>query len=108
MAYRVELTDRAARDLASLYEEKHADEFDAAARWFNGLEKAVGTLENLPRRCPAAPESTKTGRPLRHLLYGRKPHVYRVIFEIDETQKAVRILTIRHGARQEFNPAELI
>ena len=108
LTYRVELARRAARDLASLYEEKHADEFDAAARWFNGLEKAVGTLENLPRRCPAAPESRKTGRQLRHLLYGRKPHVYRVIFEIDETQKVVRVLTIRHGARQEFNPADLM
>jgi plasmid stabilization system protein ParE len=107
MAYRVELTERAARDLADLYEEKHADEFDAAARWFNGLEKAAGTLENLPRRCPAAPEARKTGRPLRHLLYGRKPRVYRVIFEIGEPQKVVRILTIRHGARQEINPADL-
>jgi plasmid stabilization system protein ParE len=108
MAYRVELARRAARDLASLYEEKRADEFDAAARWFNGLEKAVGTLENLPRRSPAAPESRKTGRPLRHLLYGKKPHVYRVIFEIDEPQEVVRVLSIRHGARQEFNPAELV
>jgi len=107
MAYRVELTHRAARDLASLYEEKHADEFEAAARWFNGLEKAVGRLESLPRRCSAAPESKKAGRPLRHLLYGKKPHVYRIIFELDEPQKVVQILTIRHGARQEFRIDEL-
>jgi toxin ParE1/3/4 len=107
MAYRVEFTDRAARDLASLYEEKHADETEAAARWFNGLEKAVGTLEYLLRRCSAAPESGKIGRTLRHLLYGKKPHVYRVIFEIDKVHKAVKILTIRHGARQEFKTGEL-
>jgi len=108
MPYRVEFTDRAARDLASLYEEKHADEFEDAARWFNGLEKAVGTLESLPRRCSAAPEGKKAGRPLGHLLYGRKPHVYRVVFEIDEPQKAVKILTIRHGARMEFTSVELM
>jgi toxin ParE1/3/4 len=107
MTYRVELTDRAARDLYRLYEEKQADESDAAARWFNGLEKAVSTLETLPRRCPAAPENKKTGRPLRHLLYGKKPHVYRVIFEIDEPRRTVYVLTIRHGAQEEFKTSEL-
>jgi plasmid stabilization system protein ParE len=104
MIYRVELTDRAGRDLASLYEEKHVDKSAAAARWYNGLEKAVYTLQTLPRRCPAAPEARKSKRPLRHLLYGRKPHVYRVIYEIDEKEKAVRVLTIRHGAME---PAEV-
>jgi plasmid stabilization system protein ParE len=107
MAYRVELTDRAARDLAALYEEKHADECEAAARWFNGLEKAVGTLEFFPRRCSAPPEGKRIGRSLRHLLYGKKPHVYRIIFEIEEPHKVVEILTIRHGARQSFKLDDL-
>ncbi len=107
MTYRVELTGRAARDLASLYEEKQAGAIEAAARWFNGLERAVGTLESLPHRCPAAPESAKGGRPLRNLLYGKKPHVYRVIFAIYESDKAVKVLTIRHGARDEFIADEL-
>lgn len=39
-------------------------------------------------------------RPLRHLLYGKKPHVYRVLYEIDEPQRTVWVLTIRHGARK--------
>ena len=108
MTYRVELTDRAARDLSHLYKEKQANESEAAARWFNSLEKAVSTLENFPRRCPAAPERKKTVRPLRHLLYGKKPHVYRVIFEIDEPHKMVKVLTIRHGAREESTTDELI
>ena len=107
MAYRVEFTDRAARDLSSLYEEKRADASRAAGRWFNRLEKAVGTLEKLPRRCPRAPESKKTGRILRHLLYGTKPHIYRVIFEINEPDKIVEVLTIRHGARGEITADEL-
>ena len=33
------------------------------------------------------------------LLYGRKPHTYRVYF--DTIQTTVRILHIRHGARRE-------
>ena len=107
MTYRVELTDRAFRDLAILYEEKHVDESKAAARWFNGLEKAVDTLESLPRRCASALESKKCGRPLRHLLYGKRPHVYRVIFEIDEPRKVVNVLTIRHGAMKTATPEGL-
>jgi plasmid stabilization system protein ParE len=83
-AYAVELTLRAARDLDYLYGRVHAAESTAAARWFSGLEKAVNSLERFPRRCSVAPESKKTKRSLRHLLHGKKPHVYRVIYEIDE------------------------
>ena len=104
MAYRVELTERAIRDLDHLYAEKNAAESEAAARRYNGLERAIYTLANYPRRCPAAPEASKTKPPLRHLLYGRKPHVYRIIYEIDEKRKTVWVLTIRHGAME---PAEL-
>jgi toxin ParE1/3/4 len=97
MLYLVELSDRAARDIDNLYEEKNAGESLAAARWFNGLEKAVFTLASQPDRCPAAPESTPS-KPLRHLFFGKTPHIYRVIYEIDKRTKLVRILTIRHGA----------
>jgi plasmid stabilization system protein ParE len=102
MAYHVELTVRAARDLDYLYQQVHASESLTAARWYNGLEKAIYTLERFPRRCPLAPEARKAQRPVRHLLYGTKPHVYRVLYEIDEPGKAVRVLTIRHGAMDEF------
>ncbi len=74
MAYRVELSDRAANDLAILFEENNAAEPAAAARWYNGLEEAVYGLETYPRRSPVAPESKRAGRTLRHLLYGRTPH----------------------------------
>ena len=100
MAYLVELTARATSDLDYLY--SNAAESRAAARWFNGLEKAVYTLERFPRRCPVAPESRKAKRPLHHLLYGKKPHVYRVIYEVDEAHQLVRVLTIRHGAMEEW------
>lgn len=101
MTYRVELTRRASRDLEYLYQYIHAESSPTAARWYNGLERAIRTLECFPRRCPSAPEALKARRPLRHLLYGRKPYVYRVIYEIAESYKTVHILTIRHGARDE-------
>ena len=101
MTYRVELADRAVRDLELLFLEKNVADSPAAARWFNRLEQAVGALGKYPFRCPAAPESRKMKRRLFHLLYGRKPHVYRVIYEIDEQRRTVWVLTIRHAARQQ-------
>jgi toxin ParE1/3/4 len=107
MTFHVELTDRAVRDLEILYLEKNAAESEAAARWFNGLEEAVYGLERHPFRCPLAPEARKMKRQLRHLLYGRKPHVYRVIYEIEEGRRIVWVLTIRHGARSGLKRSEL-
>ncbi len=108
MAYLVEFSARAAHDLEVLYVEKDAAESYAAARWYNGLEEAVDTLEWHPHRCPLAPEARKLKRKLRHLLYGKKPHVYRVIYELDEGRQAVWVLTIRHGARQKLKPSDLV
>lgn len=102
MPYLVEFTFRAERDLDYLYQRISADDSAATARWFNGLEEAIYTLERLPRRCPLAPETRKTRRRLRHLLYGAKRDVYRVIYEIDERRKVVRILTLRHSVMDEF------
>jgi plasmid stabilization system protein ParE len=98
MAYLVELTLRAERDLDYLLERISADNSAEAARWFNGLEEVIHTLERWPRRCPLAPESKRAKRRLRHLLHGAKRDVYRVIYEIDESRKVVRVLTIRHAA----------
>jgi len=107
MAYCVELTDRAHRDLIDLYLLKNAGESIAAALWFNVLEQAIYALAHLPRRCPAAPEGRMAKRRLRHLLYGDKPHFYRAIYEIDEPGKVVVVLTIRHGAMDVARPGEL-
>ncbi len=108
MAYRVELTARAVSDLEVLYLEKNAAESPDAARWYNGLEQAVYTLEMRPRRCPIAAEARKVKRQLRHLLFGAKPRVYRVIFEVDERRHIVWVLTIRHGARKPLKSRDLV
>jgi len=100
MAFLVDLAARASRDLQVLFDEKHVSDSIAATLWFIGLERAVLTLENHPRRCPVAPETKKAKRELRHLLYGKKPHVYRIIYEIDQRKKLVHVLTIRHGAME--------
>lgn len=107
MAYLVKFGASAALDLENLYVEKNAAESNASARWFNDLEEAVASLTNLPNRCPLAAEGRRLKRKLRHLLYGAKPHVYRVVFEVDETRKTVWVLHIRHGARDKLMASNL-
>ena len=43
-------------------------------------------------------------REFRHLLYGNRAHVHRIIYGVDEREKAVTVLHIRHGARDAFAP----
>ena len=95
MAYRVDLTARAARDLRQIYRSINAIDSAHARLWFNGLERLIASLDEHPGRGAEVPEN---GR-LRQLLYGRKPHLYRVIYATDEQHGAVTVLHIRHGAR---------
>jgi toxin ParE1/3/4 len=103
MAYLVSIAARAERDFTSLYEQINAENSRAALKWYRGLRRAVLSLEELPGRCPTTPEDPR----LRHLLYGRKPHVYRVIYRVVEREKRVEVLHIRHGAMREFKPADV-
>ena len=96
MAYLVSVSRRAERDLRHLYADINAGHSDAALEWYRGLRDAILSLEQHPKRCPRTPEDVR----LRHLLYGSLPHVYRVIFRIDERQRRVQVVHIRHGARQ--------
>jgi toxin ParE1/3/4 len=103
MAYSVNLSARADRDLDELYDSINAEQSDAALRWYLAFADAIIKLEERPYRCPLAPENGK----FRHLLYGSKPHIYRVIFRILEKQKRVEVLHIRHGARQRFKSPDV-
>lgn len=94
---------RAQRDLAGIFDYIGAHSGDAAHTWYLGLKNEIRSLSQTPLRCPKAPENAD----LRHLLYGAKPHVYRVIFRVVEKRKEVEILHIRHGARQQVEADEL-
>jgi mRNA-degrading endonuclease RelE of RelBE toxin-antitoxin system len=67
MAYRVELTARAVRDL-----------------------RRIGAK---------VPEDAS----LRQIQYGNKPNFYRIIYAVEEAGQIVRVLHIRHGARQSIS-----
>jgi toxin ParE1/3/4 len=103
MAYLVRITSRAERDLADLYLEINVENSSAALKSYRGLEEAILSLEEQPNRCRA----TRTRGKLRHLPYGHKPHIYRVIYRVLEKQQHVEVLHIRHGARRKLKASDL-
>jgi plasmid stabilization system protein ParE len=99
MAFRVEYRSQAEADLDSILEwpvSQHAGE--AGLRWFEGLEEAIASLSEMPHRCALAPENRSFPFEVQHLLDGRKPHAYRVLFRVIDD--VVYILHIWHGRRQ--------
>ena len=99
MAYRVEIARRAEVDLEELYRWVVRRAPQQGVRWFNGLERAVLSLGQHPKRCPVAPESFDSEYPVRVLTYGRKPQTYRIFFMVDDDAEIVRVLHVRRGAR---------
>ena len=66
MAYRVELTERAARDLEHIYRTINAEASDQAHAWFNKLERLILSLDEQPGRGAFVREDVR----LRQLLHG--------------------------------------
>ena len=103
MAYVVSVTARAERDLDEIYEHIHVAESAAALRWFHALRRAVFSLQEHPNRCALTPESKK----LRHLLYGHKPRIYRVIYLVVDDRKQGLRSPRRHGAQRRFRTSDI-
>ncbi len=82
--YHVEITKVAERDIESV---------GATIKWIKELERQLGSLENLPNRCPIIPEAKELGREYRHLIYGD----YRTIFCVQGLK--VLIMRVIHSAR---------
>jgi plasmid stabilization system protein ParE len=99
MDFRVDLSDQAQRDIIAIYDWLRSQQAgDEGERWFRGLRAAISSLSRLPSRCPVAPQNRDSPAEVRQLLYGRRPHVYRILFSIQED--VVNILHIRHGRRR--------
>ena len=107
MAYRVEIARNAEAELEELYHWVVARAPQQGAKWFNGLEQAVLSLDQHPKCCPVAPESIDPDQPVRVPSYGRKPHGYRVFFTVDDTARLVRVVHVRRGARRPPLPGQL-
>ncbi|HSS99115.1 MAG TPA: type II toxin-antitoxin system RelE/ParE family toxin [Terriglobales bacterium] len=99
MTFRVETTFEAEQDAVTILEwllSQHAGQ--TGVKWFAALKGAIQSLGEFPERCSLAPESSQFPFEVRQLLYGRSPHVYRILFTVD--RDTVYILYIRHGRRE--------
>lgn len=80
MIFRVEATVAAEQDADEILGwllAEHAGE--TGRRWFAALQKVVNSLAKFPARCPLAPKNAMFPFEVRHLLYGTKPDVYRIL-----------------------------
>jgi plasmid stabilization system protein ParE len=99
MGFRVKQTEQADYDLDVILERLLAQEAgDAGLRWFRKLKESIDSLAEMPERCMLAPENAEFPFEVRQLLYGHKPHRYRVLFTIEA--ETVVVLHIRHGRRR--------
>jgi toxin ParE1/3/4 len=99
MAFRVRLLPRAKHDLEMIYRRVIQESPLQGTNWFNGLQRAIYSLQDLPERCPVAPKLCTETDIVRRLLYGNPPHVYKVYYHL--ISNTVEIMHIRHGARRE-------
>jgi plasmid stabilization system protein ParE len=75
---------------------------DTGRRWFFNMDEAIRSLADMPQRCKVAPESASAPYEIRELHYGRRPHVYRILFTIED--RTVTVLNIMHGRRKPLTP----
>jgi plasmid stabilization system protein ParE len=98
MKYRVEITDTASAEVEEAWSWLALRSRTAADRWKSALLEAVSRLEKAPLIRGLSPESEYFGREIREMLQGKRPNVYRILYEVRGT--VVRVLRVRHSARR--------
>jgi plasmid stabilization system protein ParE len=73
-----------------------------AEKWLRALYRKIDTLEQMPERSTLARENDYFEDTLRHLVF--KSH--RIIFRIDEAERIVHVLYVRHAKQQAAGEAE--
>jgi plasmid stabilization system protein ParE len=101
--YRVVVTATARADAIEAFTWIAERSPDAAARWYDGLQKAITKLTKMPQRHPIAQdESEQLGITFRQMLNGRRKGVYRLLFSIEGD--TVTLHYVRHSARGLLEP----
>lgn len=104
--YRVIVTEAAEGEINSALEYLLLRSPDAARDFQDGMDEAILSLSEMPRRCPLAPEDGVITRPLRQLIYRHGRTAYRILFIIFEAESDasafVRVLRVLHGSQQQL------
>jgi addiction module RelE/StbE family toxin len=95
-SYRIRITPRALADLEGIFEYINRDSPQNAAKMIRTLLDAIDGLNILPRRFDVPRTGSVRGRQIRSMPV--RPYLVR--YRIDERERIVRVLRVRHGARQ--------
>ncbi|MBE9082840.1 type II toxin-antitoxin system RelE/ParE family toxin [Tolypothrix sp. LEGE 11397] len=99
MIFQVNVSPPAIADIENIYLWLKAQNSTFADQWFNELTQAIDSLEQLPARCPLAPESQELDREVRQLLCRTsKKMIVRILFGIAGSQ--VSVYRVRHTSQQ--------
>jgi plasmid stabilization system protein ParE len=77
----------------------------SALRWRAGILAKVRTLADNPAMWPLADEAEEIGIELRHVLFGKRRHVYRILYTFDG--KTVFVHRVRHAAQDRLTADDL-
>lgn len=91
--YRIQVSPAAADDLNSIFEYISRESSGRAQSVIQNLLSAVDSLATMPQRCALVQGSEQLG--VRSLV--ARPFLIR--FRIDTSNKVVRIVQVRHGAK---------
>lgn len=105
MAFRVELSDEASRDIAELYRETTARwSHRQAERWTRGLIATVMSLSDFPLRYPIAQVAHDLGTDIRAVVHSGGRHGVRIFYRVEGD--AVQVVRVIHTARDLSTPDE--
>lgn len=107
MAYSLVVTPQAQADIAEGFAFLSEHSPEAAQRLYEAMRNAILTLDEMPARCALAPEAPRLGVPVRQLLHGTRPGIYRIVFRIAEDAGEVHVLSVRHGACKPLSEEEM-
>ncbi len=103
MSYRIDFSSvaKADADAAFLSFAQYTTP-ERSQSWYQGLIKAISSLQEMPRRCPIAREDALFSQEIRQLLYGRGKTTYRILFTVLDEQAipTVRILHVRNAIQK--------
>jgi plasmid stabilization system protein ParE len=77
----------------------------SAAKWHAGILTKIRSLATNPERYPLAYEAVDLGIELREMLYGKRRHVYRILFTIDG--QTVNVHRVRHAAQDRLSSDDI-
>jgi plasmid stabilization system protein ParE len=77
----------------------------SAIRWNSSMDAAIRKVLANPHAHRRAHEADDLGIDLREALFGRRPHIYRLLFTIHGTD--IRIHFVRHAARDWLTETDL-